>query len=119
MLGAIAASVPALVSASPALAAYGDSANVFGKVTNTSGFVPYAGENFSVLLPAKWNPSKEREFPGIVLRCALPTLWLAQSDPPPTLWPRAFAPRQVSSCAERQRERSNREARCAQVRGQL
>lgn len=57
-----------LLGASPAQAAYGDSANVFGRVTNKSGFTAYAGENFSVLLPAKWNPSKEREFKNIVLR---------------------------------------------------
>ncbi|KAL6753267.1 oxygen-evolving enhancer protein 2, chloroplastic [Haematococcus lacustris] len=52
----------------PSKADYGDSANVFGKVTNKSGYVPYQGDNFAVLLPARWNPSKEREFPGIVLR---------------------------------------------------
>ncbi|KAJ9512501.1 hypothetical protein QJQ45_018991, partial [Haematococcus lacustris] len=38
------------------------------QVTNKSGYVPYQGDNFAVLLPARWNPSKEREFPGIVLR---------------------------------------------------
>jgi len=63
----IAASAPLLAS-SPAMAGYGDSANVFGRVTNKSGFVPYAGENYAVLLPSKWNPSKEREFPNVVLR---------------------------------------------------
>jgi hypothetical protein len=31
------AAVPALLVAKPAEAAYGDSANVFGKMTNTSG----------------------------------------------------------------------------------
>jgi len=67
MLGMIAVTAPLLAS-SPAMAGYGDSANVFGRVTNKSGFVPYTGENFAVLLPSKWNPSKEREFPGIVLR---------------------------------------------------
>jgi hypothetical protein len=46
------------------LAAYGDAANVFGRVTNKSGFVPYAGEGFAVLLPSKWNPSKEKDFGG-------------------------------------------------------
>eukprot|EP01024_Parvocaulis_polyphysoides_P012453 TRINITY_DN144_c0_g1_i1.p2 TRINITY_DN144_c0_g1~~TRINITY_DN144_c0_g1_i1.p2 ORF type:complete len:251 (-),score=67.33 TRINITY_DN144_c0_g1_i1:187-939(-) len=49
-------------------AAYGDSANVFGKITNKSGFVPYTGEGFAVLLPAKWNPSKEKDFKGVQLR---------------------------------------------------
>ncbi len=68
MLSMIAAGAPLLASA-PAFAAYGDSANVFGKITNTSGFVPYAGENFAVLLPSKWNPSKERDFDGVALRC--------------------------------------------------
>ena len=33
-----------------------------------TGFTPYAGEGFALLLPAKWNPSKEQDFPGIVLR---------------------------------------------------
>lgn len=32
------------------------------------GFVPYAGEGFALLLPSKWNPSKEKDFPGVVLR---------------------------------------------------
>merc|ERR1719298_34956 len=52
----------------PSLAAYGDSANVFGRITNKSGFVSYAGEGFSLLLPSKWNPSKEKDFPNIALR---------------------------------------------------
>merc|ERR1712149_57535 len=38
------------------------------KVTNKSGFVAYAGEGFSLLLPSKWNPSKERDFPDVALR---------------------------------------------------
>merc|ERR550514_1243985 len=59
----------ALVSnVGPSVAAYGDSANVFGKVTNKSGFVSYAGEGFSLLLPSKWNPSMEKDFPNIALR---------------------------------------------------
>merc|ERR1712224_1149854 len=49
-------------------ATYGDSANFFGKITNKSGFVAYAGEGFSLLLPSKWNPSKEKDFPGVALR---------------------------------------------------
>ncbi|WIA42873.1 hypothetical protein OEZ86_008796 [Tetradesmus obliquus] len=52
----------------PSQAGYGDAANVFGKVTNQSGFVPYSGEGFALLLPSKWNPSKEQDFPGTVLR---------------------------------------------------
>merc|ERR1711972_1084744 len=53
---------------SPALASYGESANVFGEITNKSGFVAYAGDGFSMLLPSKWNPSKEKDFPNVVLR---------------------------------------------------
>jgi hypothetical protein len=30
--------------------------------------VPYSGEGFALLLPSKWNPSKEQDFPGVVLR---------------------------------------------------
>lgn len=33
------------------------------------GFVPYSGEGFALLLPSKYNPSKEKEFPGTELRC--------------------------------------------------
>lgn len=32
------------------------------------GFVPYAGEGYALLLPSKWNPSKERDFQGVDLR---------------------------------------------------
>jgi len=50
-------------------AAFGDAARVFGsKPTNTTGFYGYSGEGFSLLLPSQWNPSKEREEPGVVLR---------------------------------------------------
>merc|ERR1711977_597866 len=64
-----AVSVASLILCScPSFAAYGDSANVFGKVTNKSGFLAYAGEGFSLLLPSKWNPSKERDFPDVALR---------------------------------------------------
>eukprot|EP00892_Ulva_mutabilis_P007894 jgi/Ulvmu1/5477/UM023_0013.1 len=62
------ASIPAILAAKPAEAAFGDSANVFGRTTNTSGFVPYTGDGFAVLLPSKYNPSKEKDFPGVVLR---------------------------------------------------
>lgn len=62
------AAIPAILTAKPAEAAYGDSANVFGKATNTSGFVPYTGDGFAVLLPSKYNPSKEKDFNGVVLR---------------------------------------------------
>ncbi|BBN02703.1 photosystem II oxygen-evolving enhancer protein 2 [Marchantia polymorpha subsp. ruderalis] len=52
----------------PASAAYGEAANVFGSLKKQSGFIPYSGEGFSVEIPAKWNPSKEIEFPGQVVR---------------------------------------------------
>merc|ERR1712048_16477 len=69
MTGLAAASAgAALLKDEAAFAAYGDSANVFGSVTNPSGFSAYAGDGFSLLLPAKWNPSKELDFPGVVLR---------------------------------------------------
>merc|ERR1711912_44665 len=57
-----------LLKTKPSLSAYGDSANVFGKTTNKSGFLAYAGEGFSLLLPSKWNPSKEKDFPDVALR---------------------------------------------------
>merc|ERR1711977_220435 len=64
-----AVSVASLILCScPSFAAYGDSANVFGKVTNKSGFVAYSGEGFSLLLPSKWNLSKERDFNNNVVR---------------------------------------------------
>lgn len=66
-----AALVAGLLKVAPAEAAYGDAANVFGATTNKTGFVPYAGEGFSVLLPSKWNPSKEKDFPGLVVRLSL------------------------------------------------
>ncbi len=38
------------------------------RATNISGFVAYNGDGFALLLPSKWNPSKEQEFPGTALR---------------------------------------------------
>jgi hypothetical protein len=68
----LAASAFAMAGASmkdrAAHAAYGDGANIFGQITNPSGFGAYAGDGFSLLIPSKWNPSKERDFPGTVLR---------------------------------------------------
>nr|XP_043638781.1 oxygen-evolving enhancer protein 2, chloroplastic [Erigeron canadensis] len=52
---------------SPADAAYGEAANVFGKQKSTE-FSQYDGPGFKLSIPAKWNPSKEVEFPGQVLR---------------------------------------------------
>ena len=37
-------------------------------VYTCAGFYGYSGEGFSLLLPSQWNPSKEREEPGVVLR---------------------------------------------------
>ena len=53
---------------SPADAAYGEAANVFGKPKTNTEFIPYNGDGFKLLVPSKWNPSKEVEFPGQVLR---------------------------------------------------
>ncbi|KAK1438039.1 hypothetical protein QVD17_03840 [Tagetes erecta] len=52
---------------SPADAAYGEAANVFGKPKSTE-FTQYEGPGFKLSIPAKWNPSKEVEYPGQVLR---------------------------------------------------
>jgi hypothetical protein len=67
-LGALAGAAALVSGAAPSFAEFGESANVFGKVTNKSGFSTYAGEGFSVQLPAKWNPSREKDFPGVQLR---------------------------------------------------
>merc|ERR1719428_17023 len=56
------------VISSPSFATFGDSANVFGRITNKTGFVAYGGEGFSLLLPSKWNPSKEKDFQNVALR---------------------------------------------------
>ncbi|MED6135093.1 hypothetical protein PIB30_042980 [Stylosanthes scabra] len=53
---------------SPADAAYGEAANVFGKPKKNTDFVVYNGDGFKLSIPAKWNPSKEVEFPGQILR---------------------------------------------------
>ncbi|CAI0449130.1 unnamed protein product [Linum tenue] len=52
----------------PADAAYGEAANIFGKPKTNTDFLPYNGEGFKLSIPAKWNPSKEVEYPGQVLR---------------------------------------------------
>ncbi|XP_020087457.1 oxygen-evolving enhancer protein 2, chloroplastic-like [Ananas comosus] len=56
------------IKVSPADAAYGQAANVFGKPKTNTDFLPYDGSGFKVLIPSKWNPSKEVEYPGQVLR---------------------------------------------------
>lgn len=43
-------------------------ANVFGKPKTNTDFLPYNGNGFKLMIPAKWNPSKEVEYPGQVLR---------------------------------------------------
>lgn len=43
-------------------------ANVFGAPKVQSGFKTITGDGFSVDIPSKWNPSKEKEFPGTTLR---------------------------------------------------
>ncbi|XP_027344370.1 oxygen-evolving enhancer protein 2, chloroplastic-like isoform X1 [Abrus precatorius] len=53
---------------SPADAAYGEAANVFGKPKANTDFSPYNGDGFKLSIPSKWNPSKEVEYPGQVLR---------------------------------------------------
>jgi len=51
-----------------ASAEYGDPANVFGKVTNTKGFIPTKRDDYSFLLPSKWLYSSERDYDGILER---------------------------------------------------
>ncbi|XP_039010627.1 oxygen-evolving enhancer protein 2-3, chloroplastic-like [Hibiscus syriacus] len=53
---------------SPADAAYGEPSNVFGKPKTNTEFIPYNGQGFKLSIPSKWNPSKEVECPGQVLR---------------------------------------------------
>eukprot|EP00798_Chlamydomonas_sp_ICE-L_P014545 gene14545-20585_t len=61
-------SAATLMAAAPAFAAYGDSANVFGRTTNASNAIPYAGDGYSLNIPSKWNPSREQEFRNTVFR---------------------------------------------------
>lgn len=68
-LGLLAGAAALVAGAEPSEAAYGEAARVFaGKQTNPTGFVPYAGDGFALLIPARWNPSKERDFPNVVFR---------------------------------------------------
>lgn len=41
---------------------------MFGKPKASTEYIAYSGDGFKLLIPSKWNPSKEREFPGQVLR---------------------------------------------------
>mmetsp|Transcript_27520 Transcript_27520/g.38247 ORF Transcript_27520/g.38247 Transcript_27520/m.38247 type:complete len:293 (-) Transcript_27520:225-1103(-) len=49
-------------------AAYGDPANVFGRTTNSKGFIPTKRDDYSFLLPSKWIYSSERDYADIVER---------------------------------------------------
>ncbi|XP_025664882.2 putative oxygen-evolving enhancer protein 2-2 [Arachis hypogaea] len=42
--------------------------NVFGKPKTNTDFLVYNGDGFKILIPSKWNPSKEVEYPGQILR---------------------------------------------------
>ena len=68
LLGGLTAAGAILTRVESSSAAYGEAAKIFGKPTDTSGFIPFVGEGFALLLPSKWNPSKEAEFPGTILR---------------------------------------------------
>jgi len=41
---------------------------VFGKPKTNTDFLQYNGDGFKLMIPSKWNPSKEVECPGQVLR---------------------------------------------------
>jgi len=57
------------LNSKPAEAAFGEAAKVFGsKPTNASGFVPYKADDFSLLLPARWVPTSERDNANVTLR---------------------------------------------------
>lgn len=56
------------VKVAPADAAYGQAANVFGKPKTNTDFQTVVKDGFKILVPSKWNPSKEVEYPGTVLR---------------------------------------------------
>lgn len=57
------------LAAKPSYAAYGQaSSTTSSPASNTSGFLSYAGDGFALLVPAKYGPSKEREFPGAQAR---------------------------------------------------
>jgi photosystem II oxygen-evolving enhancer protein 2 len=69
LAGLLAAGVAAVtLHEEPALAAYGQSANIFAEAKKDTNYIPYKGDGFSLAVPSKWNPSKETEFPNVVLR---------------------------------------------------
>lgn len=68
LLSSLSLALP-LLKATPSLAAYGEAANVFGGTpANSTGFIEYQGDGYSLNVPSKWNPSKERIFPGTDMR---------------------------------------------------
>lgn len=57
------------INAKPSSAAFGEAAKVFGdKPTNSTGFIPYKSNDFSLLLPARWVPTTERDSQNVQLR---------------------------------------------------
>jgi hypothetical protein len=56
------------MASSPAFAAYGDAANVFGKTKEVDQKFTIEGAGWKGNLPAKFNPSKERDLPNTVAR---------------------------------------------------
>ncbi|CAN0914037.1 Oxygen-evolving enhancer protein 2-1, chloroplastic [Linum grandiflorum] len=44
------------------------SPNIFGKPKTNTEFQEYSGAGFKLSIPSKWNPSKEVEYPGQVMR---------------------------------------------------
>lgn len=67
-MGMLAGGAAMIAGARPSEAAYGETANVFGSITNPSGYIPYSGDGYVLLLPSKWNPSPERDFKNIDMR---------------------------------------------------
>jgi hypothetical protein len=78
-LGALAGSVALVSGTAPSFADHGAAANVFGKKTSTGG-ASYVGDGFALKLPPKWNPSKEKDFPGVQLRWVEGTGGVLQSE---------------------------------------
>jgi len=52
------------LAAGPAMAAYGEGANIFGKPKASEQFRDVDGEGYSFVIPGKYNTSKEIEAPG-------------------------------------------------------
>lgn len=56
------------MAASPAFAAYGEGANVFGKAKDVEQFTSISGAGWTATIPSKYNNSREVETPGQVGR---------------------------------------------------